>query len=641
MIISTKCTKHIQISQVYQNTAQRDAAIPYQAPARSPPWPCIGSCGLLSEIQDMPAFKAYRDYLSDGSGNPSLTEEFADCCAKLIRELCEEYQGKLVEGYAHFFSEQLFEAVQKLIQAETNYEALLQLYISLGDGKEAVHDGPIRQACLRQLYVAHVEGLLCYCGPAEKNTMVAVRRAACRLRTGTPTLSDKLVQDAGACPMIPPTVRQTLRKKPFEWEEKMKKFGMDVRQLILSTLGKDNDKAKEEPIVVSACENFKKGLREAPGDSIWTEKATRDFFQWLEAIHQERAEEIRHTVFGLFVGDGGTCGSLFLNEHTLHKGMTVDRALHLLLVWALLLLDTPPLSREGFQNYVQALFNLSAADKRSLGELRRTESQPSPLWSLVGVLLASRATLDELERARTQLLQIMYKSPGSKTPMDAQRFFLSFLSTAEWCRWNGLLTNALEKVCKLDQLETCLCKYVSPDKNWLDLKNISEQWKQDEVAVQKIMQILMDGEKLFIPSPEDCGKCNEKLEKPVQKAYKMVEKLGNEAQREVAKQLNLKEGELSEKTFVEAARNRLRLSMRVSRFLHLHEKLIKIHEEQCQQPEIVDYAHPKPLRDDLRKKLRDFEQAQQAQPPRPMALEELLSLCDGLRPFLLTRTSPS
>ncbi|CCD16488.1 unnamed protein product [Trypanosoma congolense IL3000] len=642
MIISTKCTTHIQISQVHPQGRLHNSVNRYQVPSRSPPWPRIGSCGLLAEIQGMPTFKAYTDYLAEDTGSPNLTVEFASCCVKLIRELCEEHHGKLVEGYAKFFAEKLFEAIQTHIKTEKNYEALLKLYISLGGDKKAVHDGPIRQACLWQLYVAHVEGLWRNRTPVAKNTLAAARLAAERFKTCDPSCYNELVRESGACPLCPPNVLSALREPPPEWEEEMKKLGMDVRKLILSTLGKHQIAAQEEPCVVEVYENFKKGLREAPGESVWTEEATLGFFQWLEAIHQKKAKEIRRTFFGLFVGDGGTCGTLFLNERNLRQGMAVNRALQLLLAWSRLLLDTPDLSREGFQKYVQALFNLSAADKRSLEELRRTEDQqPPPLWSRVGELLASRTPLDELERARTQLLQIMYKSPRTAQPTDAQRFLLSFLSTAEWCRWSGLLTKALEKGRKLVQLETCLCKHVHPEKNWLDWKNISEQWKLDEVAGYKIMEILMDEEKLLIPSPEDCGKCKEKLEKPIQKAYKIVEKEGKQAQREVAKQLEVKGGKLSQKTFVEAVWQRLEQSMRASHFFHLHEKMMKMHKEQCQQPEMVEYAHPQPLPGDLMEKLRDFEQTQSAQPPRPMALEALLSLCDGLEPFLLPRTSPS
>ncbi|CCD13434.1 unnamed protein product, partial [Trypanosoma congolense IL3000] len=636
MIISTKCTTHIQISQVHPQCRLHNSAIRYQVPSRSPPWPRIGSCGLLSEIQGMPAFKAYTDYLADGSGNPSLTVEFAGCCVKFIGELCEEHRGKLVEGYAQFFAAKLFEAIQTHIKTERNYEALLKLYISLGGDKKAVHDGPIRQACLWQLYVVHVEGLWCSRTAVAKKTLAVPRRAAERLKTCDPSCYNELVRDAGACPLCPQNVLSTLREPPSEWEEEMKKLGMDVRKLILSTLGKHQETAQGEPRVREVYENFKKGIREAPGESIWTEEATLDLFRWLEEIHQEKAKEIRRTFFGLFVGEGEACGSLFLNEHTLHKGMTVDRALHLLLIWSDILLAKLDRSREGFQKYVQALFNLSAADKRSLEELRRTEGQqPPPLWSRVGVTLASRATLEELERARTQLLQTMYKSPGSKQPTDAQHFLLSFLGTAEWCRWNGLLTKALEKGRKLVRLETCLCEHVGPEAKQMGSNH-------GEMSGYKIMQILMNEEKLLIPSPEDCGKCKEKLEKPIQKAYQIVYKEGEQAHREVAKLLHLKEGEkLSQKTFVEAVWQRLEQSIRASRVLHLHEKMMKMHKEQCQQPEMVEYAHPQPLPGDLMEKLRDFEQTQSAQPPRPMALEALLSLCDELEPFLLPRTSPS
>ncbi|CCD13958.1 unnamed protein product [Trypanosoma congolense IL3000] len=636
MIISTKCTTHIQISQAYpQGGKGRDGANRYQAPSRSPPWPRIGSCGLVAEIQGMPALQAYTDYLSEDAGNPSLTVEFAGCCAKLIRELCEEHRGKLVEGYAQFFAEKLSGAIQTHIKAERNYEALLQLYISSGGGKNTFHIGLVRQACLRQLYVVHVEGLWCSRKAVDKNTMVAARRAAERLKTCDPSLFDKLLRESGACIMCPQNVLSTLREPASEWEEEMKKLGMDVRKLILSTLGKHQGAVQEEPCVVEVYENLRKGLREAPGDSIWTEEATLGFFQWLEEINQEKAKEIRGTFYGLFLGENESCGTLFLDERNLRPGMTVNRALQLLLAWSDILLARLDLSREGFQKYVQALFNLSAADKRLLEELRKTEGQPPPLWSLVGEFLASRATLEELERARTQFLQSMCESPGSTQPTDAQRFLFSFLSTSEWCRWSGLLTKALEKVHQFHRLETCLCEHVGPEAKQMGSN-------EGEMSGYKIMQILMNEEKLLIPSPEGCGKCKEKLEKPIQKAYQIVEKEGEQVQREVAKQLNLKEGEkLSQKTFVEAVFQRLQQSIRASRVFHLHEKLMKMHEEQCQQPEIVEYADPEPLRDDLMEKLRDFEQAQQAQPPRPMALEELLSLCDGFEQFLLPRVSHS
>ncbi|CCD12325.1 unnamed protein product [Trypanosoma congolense IL3000] len=593
----------------------------------------------------MEAFQQYEARLIGGGTNPGCSAEFVPCCEILSRQLSRGHQIEWLESYACIFAEKVREAVQENLWPLCYFKPLLQLYISLGDGGDTFHIGPFRQAFLRQLYVVHVEELWRSRTTEEKKILVATRRAANRLKTCDPSCYNELVRESGACVMCPQNVLSALREPPSEWEEKMKIFGMDVRQLILSTLGKYQETARGEPCVVEVCENFKKGLREAPGDSIWAEEATLDLFRWLEEIHQEKAKEIRRTFFGLFVGEGEACGTLFLDERNLRPGMTVDRALQLLLVWADILLAKLDRSREGIENYVQALFNLSAADKRLLEELFEGEGTPQPLWLRVVRNSAAEAEFEELERARKRLSEPIYKTPSTTQPTDAQRFLLSFFLPPP----NGeslvvTVQEALQRETnnRVVRLETCLCKYSNAllsedgasEENEEDSSDEYSNWS--EAAGQKILEILMHENWLVIPSPEDCAKCKKKVGNPIQRAYKMVEKEGEQNQQDVAKQLHHKEGKLSEETLVEQARPQLQQTMRASRFLHLHDILIKIHEEQCQQPEIVEYTHPKPLRDDLMEKLRDLDQAQYAHLPRPIALEELLSLCEELEKYLTT-----
>ncbi|CCD12820.1 unnamed protein product [Trypanosoma congolense IL3000] len=628
VITSTECAEHIHTTQAYRSNTLRDSTTVYQARSLSPQWPRVGSCGLLKSIRRMETFQKYNDHLACG-GSPGLTVEFVRCCVKFIGELCEEHKDRLVEGYAQTFAEKLRKAMQTHIKTERNCEVLLQLYISLGGGKDTFHDGPIRQACLRQLYVAHVEMSLWDRKFTEIQSMTEARRAARRLRTCDPTLFDKLVRDAGACPMCPQKVLKTLREHPTDWQQKMRRFGMDVEQLISKTLGKHDDKAREHPCVMQVCDNFANGLRDSPEHEVWAEEPTLFIFQWLRKMNQERANGILHTFHGLFVGEGKACGTIFLNKHTLHNGMTVDMALRLILVWADFLLAKLCLSGSGVLNYVVDLLNLSIADKRSLEELRNTEGQPKPLWSRVGECIASHATFDDLVHNRNKLMQTIHGTPLTQKPTTAQRFLLSFLNTTERCRLSAILRDALKKGWSLSLLETCLCEYVHPPPSG------GGGWNRGERSAEIILEILMDRTGIQLPSPEDCGKCQERLKNPIKRAYKIIEK-GRyvEQRRQVAERLQIKEDEMTVEAFAETVERQIQQSMRASRLWHLHEKLITLYNRQCKQPDIVECNHREPLSEDIINKLRDLEKGISAKPPRPISLEKLLSLFEEVEPFL-------